>query len=246
MQRRAAALYVAFFVLVGAASYTLIVTGEEPSVEIQDPEHTLEANESVTLDGQQYNLTSIENGTTPTGQFQWTNESARYTATWQNNSTVTLGADNVTYRVLIPNNTTAGSGAGGNVTEFRLVEQVNGTQAEPEVRRFSVGETFDYEGNQTTVASVQPQRAVLAWNAPRTLTVDATGGSNVTLGDTTYLAFFPNNSTLYLTQNFQNYQETQTAIAEYNEQMIGLWGVVILCGAVAVLLTGLAYMPSRY
>lgn len=34
MQRRAAALYVAFFLLVGAASYTLIATAEEPPAEI--------------------------------------------------------------------------------------------------------------------------------------------------------------------------------------------------------------------
>lgn len=284
MQRRAAALYVAFFVLVGAASYTLIATAEEPSVEIENPEYSLSANESFTLDGQQYTLSNVQGGEAPTAQLRWTNRSARYTATWQNNSTVSLGANNTTYRVVIPNESVSAPNAGGNTSDFRLVEQINRSQIlandtnannetvtrggqeyvvvnqsgspslvpvgeyfpDPRTRQLSAGATFTYQGNQTTVAEVQPQRAIIAWNAPRTNTIDVAGGSNVTVSNTTYLAHFPSNSTLYLTQDFGDYAAAQGEIDEFHEHIIGLWGVMILCGVVVVLLIGLAYLPSRY
>lgn len=43
-----------------------------------------------------------------------------------------------------------------------------------------------------------------------------------------------------------SYALIATADGASQTHISGLWGVTILCGAVVILLSGLAYMPSRY
>ncbi|WP_313693250.1 hypothetical protein [Halorarum halobium] len=109
MQRRAAAVYVAFFLVVGAVSFSLIATASAPHFSVEDPEYTLEGGESFTVDGTQYNVQSIEAEMTGGGggghgggggatlersaTLNWTNSSARYTQAWENGSTVTYDGD---------------------------------------------------------------------------------------------------------------------------------------------------------
>jgi hypothetical protein len=117
MQRRAAAIYVAFFLVVGAASYSLIATAEAPTIGFENPDHSVSQGDTFTIDGTQYNATTVETtveessggghggggGATivRTAAFAWTNESALYTQTWENGSNVTLEDDE--WSVVIPN-----------------------------------------------------------------------------------------------------------------------------------------------
>ena len=104
MQRRAAAIYVAFFLVVGAASFSLIATASAPQLSFENPDHSLSQNDSFTLDGQEYTVSGIsaemEGGgggghggggqaqLVRSGTLEYTNESARYTVEWANGSTV--------------------------------------------------------------------------------------------------------------------------------------------------------------
>lgn len=121
MQRRAAAVYVAFFLVVGAVSFSLIATASAPEFSMESPEHTLQANESFTVNGTEYTVASIdaqtsdEGGIERTGVIRWTNESARFTAEWTNGSTVTY--EDQTWNVSFP----AENGTG----QFSLVETIN-------------------------------------------------------------------------------------------------------------------------
>ena len=108
MQRRAAAIFAAFFLLVGAGSYTLIATAQQPQVEFDDPAYELQQNDTVELAGEQYNVSSISasagsdgGGVTRSATISYVNESARYTETWDNNSTVTF--DGEEWTVVVPN-----------------------------------------------------------------------------------------------------------------------------------------------
>ena len=290
MQRRAAAIYVAFFLVVGAVSFSLIATAGTPHFSIEDPEYTLTTNESFTIDGQQYTVTEISaemssgssgghgGGGAATlqrsGVIQWTNQSAVYTGEWSNGSTVTY--DDTTWNVSIP--------ATNNTTQFTLVEVVNrsailandssvanqtttvdgreyvvrtenGTRTlvnaseyfpEPETRQFEVGQTIDYEGNETTIASISDPVVALQWSAPETTEVNVADNSNVTISNSTYFAHFPDNSTMELTREYSQYQEFQNEETEFVKHTNGLWGVTILSFLSVIFLTGLAYMPSRY
>lgn len=294
MQRRAAAIYVALFLVIGAGAYSLIATAQTPTIGFENPEYELSQGQTFQVEGQTYNVTTVsaevQSGgggghggggggeLVRSGQVSWVNDSARFTANWENNSTVTLGEDNTTYRVLV-------QPASGNPTDFTLREEINRTQIlqndsaadnetvvrngervvlvegengsltavpvdeyfpEPSTQQYSEGDQLTYQNNQTTVDAVENESVTLAWTAPKTNTAELSNEGNVTLGNQTYLAHFPSNETVVLTQDFESYRSQSDSIDEFHKHVNGLWGIVILCGSVAVLLVGMAYLPSRY
>ena len=131
MQRRAAAIYVAFFVIVGAASFSLIATASAPQLSFDNPDHRLSQNDTFTVGDQQYTVSGIsaemEGGgggghggggqasLVRSGTLEYTNESARYTVEWANGSSVTY--DGQSWAVSTDNGS-------GTVT---LVEEVDRT-----------------------------------------------------------------------------------------------------------------------
>jgi hypothetical protein len=285
MQRRAAAIYAVFFIVLGAASYSVIATATAPTIEFPNAEHRYAENDTFSLGEEQYAVDSLTaqrtggghgggGGISRTATFAWVNESARYTETWENNSTVTFQDEE--YRVLVPNVSDPG--------EFTLQAELNETailQADPaadnetikrdgqrfvvlqdgenvtlvpvdeyfpdpETTQYSEGQTVDYDGNETTVGNVSQDSVTLSWIGERRNTAEVSGESNITLGGEQYLAFFPNNDTVVLTQDYESYDQQNRAIDEHHERTSGLWGVTILSGLTATLLFGLAYMPSRY
>ncbi|SDZ97512.1 hypothetical protein SAMN04488065_1505 [Haloplanus vescus] len=286
MQRRAAAIYVAFFIVLGAASYSVIATASAPTIGFENPDHRLSEGDQFSVDGQQYTVSSISaemsggggHGGAPSvtrsGQVSWTNDSARHTQTWDHDSAVTYQGDS--YRVVVEDS--------DDPSSFELVEEinrsailqddpavedetvtVNGTEyvvresngsrsltpaseyfPAPSSTQYSEGDTLQYQGNATTVSDVTSSGATLSWTAPRTNTVDVGNEANVTLSGQQYFAYFPDNSTLVLESDYGVYQEQTEEIDTYHEHTNGLWGVSIVSFATAILLLGMAYMPSRY
>lgn len=279
MQRRAAAIYVALFVVLGAASYSLIATASAPTVAFENPDHSLSEGDGLTVDDRQYTVSSItaetsEGEVTRSGELSWTNDSARYTQTWEHNATITY--QDAEYRVLVAE--------GDDPSTFRLQEEINrsailqeddsvndetvtvdGTEyvvrgegddrtlipaseyfPEPSSTEYSEGDTVQYQGNATTVSSVTGDGATLAWTGARTNTVGVSNNANVTLNGGTYFAHFPDNGTLVLEDDYGVYERQTQEIDRYESHVNGLWGVSIVSFATAVLLLGMAYMPSRY
>ncbi|WP_336021486.1 hypothetical protein [Halobellus salinisoli] len=268
MQRRAAAIYVALFIVIGAASYSLIATAQTPTVEFDNPEYELAQGDQFQVGDRAYTVSSVSE---TTGELQYTEESSEYTATWENDSTQTV--DDEEWRVLVDE--------GEEPSGFTLEEEINETAIlqedpdaseetveqngtryvvineselvpadeyfpEPETRSYAEGDSFQYEGNETTVDSVTADAVQLTWTAPRTNTITAEQEVNVTLGDETYLAYFPDGSTMQLTQDFESYDRQTAEIDRVQTQTNGLWGVSILSFLTSVFMIGFAYLPSRY
>ena len=119
MQRRAAAIYFAFFLVVGAAAYGYIGVAQST----QQPQFSLdgttfEGNVSNTIDGTQYNVTELGHASGGGGghgggggemvaTLSWVNRSARLTATLDNGSSTTY--QGTTYTVVAPNQSNASS-----------------------------------------------------------------------------------------------------------------------------------------
>ena len=59
MQRRAAAAYVAFFVIIAAGSYAFIGVAEEPTITVDDPDITASAGDTFTVDGVEYTVEDV-------------------------------------------------------------------------------------------------------------------------------------------------------------------------------------------
>ncbi|WP_439028318.1 hypothetical protein [Haloarchaeobius sp. DT45] len=113
MQRRAAAAYVAIFLVLTAGAYAFITIAEAPHVGIENPDATLKSGDTITVDGRQYTASEVSasessggghgggGGVTYTAKLVWVNESATTSETWTNNTTVTY--EDTTYRAFIAN-----------------------------------------------------------------------------------------------------------------------------------------------
>ena len=289
MQRRAAAIYAAFFILVAAGSYAMIAVAQEPTVALDDPDHSLSSGDEVAFDGRTYTVGQIQSGTNDEGSLRsteltWVNESARYTAELENNSTVPVDAvewqgqsaeAGEPYRLLVedvedPSSFTltqefnvsarlAADPALENQTVTRadgeryVVYAENGTTRpldevlpEPETRTLAEGDQLRYQNNSTTVADVTNQTVTLAWTGSRTNTVSLEEGATTTLGGTEYVAHFPDNSTLEISNDVEAYAGEVEAVETYHERINGFWGISIIGGLAAIVLIGAAYLPSRY
>ncbi|QIB78779.1 hypothetical protein G3A49_11780 [Haloferax volcanii] len=284
MQRRAAVISVVFFLVIGAGAYSLIATASTPSVNFENPEYSLAQGDEFSVPGsdQTYTVSSITEeeesgghggGTTlvRSGELTYVNDSARYTETWDNESTVTL--DGTDYRVEIANvsdpseatlvelyNETAILQADSNadnetvtrngeryvvVNDSTLVS-VDEYFPANETRTVAEGDSFDYNNQSVTVAAVETSGVTIEWFAPEENTVAVDNEANVTISDQQYLAYFPDGETLVLTQNYDSYQTQLSEIDRFHETENGLWGVTIVSFTTVVLLTGMAFLPSRY
>lgn len=245
MQRRAAAMYFVFFLVLGAAAYSVVAIAEEPSIDLDG--ETYGEGDTLTVAGQEYTVTSLESEeadggdhgggggeTTFTGELTTRNESARQTAELENESEVTYEGGN--YTVAIPNGT--------NVSSFDL-QPSNDTEGEP--LTFSEGDEFQYDAENVTatVDTVESSTVTLAWTAPENETIELNEGANVTLGDQQYVVHFLDENTVQLSTQVEEYQEQIRAQETFAGRIGGLWWVTMLSIVAAILVIALAYMPVR-
>jgi len=270
MQRRAATVYAVLFLVIAAGSYSLIGVAQEPGIDLQGD--TYAENDTLTVNGMEYTVASVGDGE---GTLTRVNQSARYTATLANNSTIQR--DNSTFRVLIPNESDPGQFTlrqefnlsenvttvtqneteyvvvddGGNKSLVTVEEYKRQQFGEPATEQHAEGDTFQFEGNQTTVSNITADEATLSWTAPQTLETSLSEGGNVTLGpegnNRTFVAHFPSgqDGVVQLSPNPDEYQSQVNARGDFNERMAGLWGIVILSGLTVALLLGLAFLPNK-
>jgi hypothetical protein len=131
MQRRAAAIYFVFFLVVGAAAYAYIGVAQDtqrPAVSLDGT--TLGANETAGIDGMQYTVTELGHESSGGGgghggggegaliaEIAWTDADATYSETLDNGSTTTYQGDS--YVVDVP--------SADDPSTFTLREELNVT-----------------------------------------------------------------------------------------------------------------------
>jgi len=124
MQRRAAAAYFAFFLVVSVAAYAYIGVAESQRPEVSLEESALTNDSSFTVGDTTYTVSNIHSssggshggGGAMVADLTWTNNSSRYTATIEDGSTTTV--DNTTYNV----------STDGPASTMTLTEELNVTQ----------------------------------------------------------------------------------------------------------------------
>lgn len=114
-----------------------------------------------------------------------------------------------------------------------------------ERQTFAEGDSLTYEGNRTTVANVTNTTVTLSWSADRNRSVALAQDSNVTLGDRTFTAYYTSDDSVLLASDYQAYRNDLERINYYNERINGLWGVVDLGLAAALVVLAAAYLPVR-
>ena len=276
MQRRAVAVYVALFALIGVASYTLMVTAEQPQVAVENPNIQLSSGEEVTVDGQGYTAAAVEevteeggHGSTSThmaATLEWTQTGVENTDTWAEGDTVTVDerewevisiADSaVTVEEVIDREAVLAADPAANNTiysgdtDFVLV---NGEQVfvseyfDPDEETFSEGETVPYDGKQATLDSVTNESVTVSWMADESNSQTLEAGDTMTLADnSSYTAYFTGSNTVELTDNTDAYQAAVTEQETFSQRVTGLRWVTFTAGFIAMLLIMFAFLPSRY
>lgn len=275
MQRRAVAVYVALFVLVGVAAGGLVATADTPEVSFDDPEHVTASGEAFDQGGQEYSVEISEpeeEGSAPVTTISW-EEVQQQSETWGNDTTVTVDGDE--WRVIVE---------GENATEFTLREELD-RQAileddpdadnqtverddgeyvvvqedgedrlvpaeeyfpEPEERTHAAGDELDTPDRTVTVGSIAASGVTVEWEGPVTQSIEIEGDEEITIGDTDYVAHLRGTDTLVLSTDLDGYDAQIADIDQHEQRTQGLWRVTIVSFLSAVLVAGLAFIPSRY
>ena len=116
----------------------------------------------------------------------------------------------------------------------------------PEERSYAVSDTLEYAGHTATVDNVTAEQAVLAWEATQTESVEITQHSTVTIGETDFVAHFPDASTMQLSSDMEEYEAQVAQIDQFQQYTSGLTRVLVLAFLSSLLLLGAAFIPSRY
>lgn len=145
MQRRAVAVLVAFFLVLGVASYALIATAEEPTITLEDPEFQLSENETFTVGDRTYTVTSIEETEddetgeqTFEGTIEWVEPDVEMSEIWDHEDTIEYQGDE--WQVLIDQDA-------DDPTEFTLQEVID-RQAILENDPDAANETVESDGEE--------------------------------------------------------------------------------------------------
>lgn len=206
MQRRAAAVYIAFFLVLAAGSYAFIATAEGPSITIDDPEYELENGSEIDAGERTYTVTAIEASESGGGHggggeevleatLSRTNDSAVFAETWEQNTTVTYEGEE--HLLFIANasdpdeatlRTTPGNGSDANLTHddqwYVVRESEDGSRTltpymqDDEFSNVTIseGDEIEFGGNTTTVANITQESVLLEWEGERTESLTITNG----------------------------------------------------------------------
>lgn len=182
MQRRVATIYFVFFLVMGASAFSVIALADAPQMQLSGEE--LAQGDSLEVAGETYTVSSIEveegshgSGGSVVGELAWTNESAQFSETVSNNTTLSpvrlaFDGQDARYTTTLEDGDTVqfnGSettvdvnASGGN---FDLVRDGNVTAT------LAVNDSLAYQGNSTTVFAVEESGVTLVWGEPYTLYV---------------------------------------------------------------------------
>ncbi|MWV63468.1 hypothetical protein GRS48_01305 [Halorubrum sp. JWXQ-INN 858] len=283
MQRRAVAVYVALFLVVGTAAGVLIATAETPEITFDDPDFELSEGDSFEVDGQEYTVADITETEAEddvgdveierSGQLEW-EAVVEQSETWANESVVELddgewrvhieGEDPTAFtlvEVLDRDAILSEDPAADNETverdgeEYVVVTDEDGESRlvpaddyfpAPEERSYSAGDSLEYDGHSVTVDAVTEDGVTLVWEGPETSTMDVDQEERITLGDTDFIAYFPDGETMVLSSDFEAYEAQLAEIDRLDQQAEGIWRVLIISVLSSLLVIAAAFVPSRY
>lgn len=265
MQRRWAAICVAFFLVTAAGAYTVMAVAEEPAIDVQG--QTYDAGDTIQRGGTTYLVNQTGDGA---WQLEYTRTVVEET-TFANNTVVEFR--NGSYNVSIA--------SGDDPASFTLVEEFDvetilqndpdvdnqtytaddGTQfvryrngttqpldeylPAPQRATFAEGDTIQHGDGTKTVDNVTSSQAVLVREVQPTQTIGLEAGETFTLGDTQYVTLSTQEGQVTLSSDVEGYNQALDAQERFHERLSGLLYVVVYSLAAGFLLVALAFLPHR-
>ncbi|MFQ3320130.1 MAG: hypothetical protein ACI8UR_002366 [Natronomonas sp.] len=265
MQRRWAAIYFAFFLVMAASAYSVMAVAEEPTMNIDG--ETYEAGDTFEVDGITYTVSEFEERE---GELTYTQTVSQQT-TFQNNSVVEYrnGSYNVSIEpaddpetftlaqefdveTILQNdpevdNTTYTSDDGTEFVRYKngSTEPLEEYLPEPNRETFSEGDQIDHEDTTKAVDNVTSSAATLTWEQETEQSIGLEEGDRITLGGTEYVVTFVDDDTVRLSTDIEGYEQTLENREYFQERMSGLLFVILFSLGSGFLVAGLALLPHR-
>lgn len=267
MQRRAAAMYVIFFVLIAVGSFAVANVVEAPDPAMDEYDHQLTVDDTVTIDGTTYTLTRID---VFSATFEWTQPEAEQSGTVTNESVIesdgveflveidagdepdgvtlieqypehdleTVEIDGVTYVVIEEDDETR------VVPEEEYLEDEHGPRERLEL---TAGDSFvwDQANASVTIEAISTASITVSWVGPVERSITVQSGQPTEIGQTTFMANFVDTEFIQLTTDIEAYEAHRDEIDTFDERTQGFWGITVLSLLTAVLIGGLSYLPRR-
>ena len=114
-----------------------------------------------------------------------------------------------------------------------------------ETETFSEGDRMEHDEETKTVANVTSERVLVTWETEETQSIGIAEGEPFTVGDTEYVATFPDNSTVVISTQLEEYNSYEESVDYYQERTSGLLYVIIFSLGSSFLLAALAFLPHR-
>ena len=264
MQRRWAAICLAFFLVTAAGAYAVQALAEGPEIDMEG--ETYQNNDTFTTNGTTYTVV-VEGGS---GSLVY-NQTVSNEETWANNSAVEFrnGSYNVTIEPsenpsrfglaeefdvesILQNdseveNQTYTADDGTEFVRYRngSTQPLEDYLPEPNRVVFSEGDTVEHANESKTVDNVTSEEVTLTWETEEEASTTLSQGTNVTIDNQTYVATFPDDQTLMLSENVASYQEQARHQAYFQDRLGGLDYVIIFSLVSAFLIATLAFLPRR-
>ncbi|MES3517173.1 MAG: hypothetical protein PPP58_05865 [Natronomonas sp.] len=264
MQRRWAVIYLVFFLVMAASAYSVMALAEEPAIDIEGD--TFEDGDMVEVDGTVHEF-SVGDGS---GEIQF-NETTTQTQEFENGTDIEYRDG--TYRVLIdgeePESFTLEEQfdveailGDDDAVENQTVTREDGTESvvyredgstepladylpDPNREEFSVGDSFEHDGEAKTVTGITAEAVATEWEGETTESIRLQEGDVITLGETEYVVTFLDDDTVLLSTDIEGYDTAIENQEYFDERISGLLYVVIFSLGSGLLVGALAFLPRR-
>lgn len=267
MQRRWAAIYIAFFLVMAVSALSVMAVADEPTVSVEGDAY--EDGDTFEVDGVTYQV-AMEEGGSATLTYE---EVTQQSESWDNESVVEYRND--TYGVIIPPEDDpdtfelvqqfdveailAADPAVENETitreddrEYVVYREDGRTEPlvdylpEPDRQSFSEGDTLEHDGETKTVGEITDSDVTVEWEGPEEQEIKLSEGREETIGeDRQIVAHFPGDETVVLSENVEEYNRQSANQDYFGDRMKGLTFVVVISLVSVVLVAGLAFLPHR-
>ncbi|MDZ5812310.1 hypothetical protein U4E84_13255 [Halorubrum sp. AD140] len=267
------AVYVALFVLIAGGAGVLTATAESPEIGFENPDFEVSENDTVEVDGESYTVAGISEGEDGMMGTLEQEETVERSETWENESTIEL--DDREWRVEITGDEPSEftlvevldreaileeDDSADNETierddgEYVAVTEDNETTLvpvdeyfpAPEEQSYATGDSLEYDDRTVTVDEITADQAVVVWEGTQTNTVEIEEETPVTIGETEFVATFPDDSTMALSSDIEGYEAQVAEIDQFDQYTDGLTRVVVLAFLSVLLLLAAAFVPTRY
>ncbi|GAB7009831.1 hypothetical protein [Halorubrum trueperi] len=267
------AVYAALFILIAGAAGVLTATAESPEIALENPDFEVSEGDQLDVDGETYTVAGISEGDDGVTGTLEQEEETELSETWANESTVEFedgewrveitGEEPTEFtlvevldrQAILENDDSADNetverddGEYVAVTEDgeTTLVPVDEYFPTPEEQTYATGDSIEYDGQTVTVDEVTTDQAVIVWQGTQTTTIEVAQETTVTIGQTEFIAHFPDASTMTLSTDVAGYEAQVAEIDRFDQYNSGLTRVIVLAFLSTVLLAAAAFVPSRY